>query len=382
MWFSISCYPSNTLSPALEVLHVSPHLQVPQFFHSRRCHLPDCQCDGQHFVVTGKVPDDPADEWTGSPSLIDQRCQCKQKRLEKGRQTSGSRVVVNSTGGVWIFWLSSAQGSYGRLTGALNSQLEVSHSVSLRYQCSGVVCVRMKSAANMNPTAINGHNHSHNKPDSGGSGSSNGSSSGLSKLGCALATQLQLTAAKTSGTLASLTHRLSRQPNGNGIIAMDAKLGGGLSTLPTIAVQKIPLNHMSQEEQDLIIGDQYPLTNGKANGHSHGHKQQESHRNGVNGHHVRANGKPNGCEANGDNRENNGLIVNKSHRLDPLGLKLPLSPNETLRYYGLRMNAYERSEVSHYPEVWYLGLEANKIDGDESALQNHGYDDDNGSYIK
>ena len=56
--------------------------------------------------------------------------------------------------------------------------------------------------------------------------------------------------------------------------------------------------------------------------------------------------------------------------------------SETLRYYGLRMNAYERSEVSHYPEVWYLGLEANKIDGDESALQNHGYDDDNGSYIK
>ena len=38
--------------------------------------------------------------------------------------------------------------------------------------------------------------------------------SGLSRLGCALATQLQLTAAKTSGTLTSLTHRLSRHTNG------------------------------------------------------------------------------------------------------------------------------------------------------------------------
>jgi hypothetical protein len=38
--------------------------------------------------------------------------------------------------------------------------------------------------------------------------------SSLTRLGCALATQLQLTAAKTSGTLASLTHRLSRHSNG------------------------------------------------------------------------------------------------------------------------------------------------------------------------
>lgn len=46
------------------------------------------------------------------------------------------------------------------------------------------------------------------------------------------------------------------------------------------------------------------------------------------------------------------------------------------------MNSFERSEVTHYPEVWYLGLEANKIDGEEGADHNHGYDDDNGSYIK
>ncbi|CAG2113070.1 unnamed protein product [Medioppia subpectinata] len=175
---------------------------------------------------------------------------------------------------------------------------------------------------------------------------------------------------------------------GNGIIAMDAKLGGGLSTLPTIAVQKIPLNHMSSHDDS---DGPFPSLNGKSNGHNHSHSHKDSANGGhrvVNGHQhnhrVSVNGKSNGCDhgMNGENRENNGLIVNKGHRLDPLGLKLPLSPNETLRYYGLRMNAFERSEVSHYPEVWYLGLDANKIDGVENAQQNHGYDDDNGSYIK
>lgn len=46
------------------------------------------------------------------------------------------------------------------------------------------------------------------------------------------------------------------------------------------------------------------------------------------------------------------------------------------------MNAFERAEVSHYPEVWYLGMDAAKIEGDEHAGQNCGYDDDNGSYVK
>ena len=35
-----------------------------------------------------------------------------------------------------------------------------------------------------------------------------------------------------------------------------------------------------------------------------------------------------------------------------------------------------------FPEVWYLGLEAKKIDGVPGGQQNCGYDDENGSYIK
>ena len=55
---------------------------------------------------------------------------------------------------------------------------------------------------------------------------------------------------------------------------------------------------------------------------------------------------------------------------------------EALRLYGTRLTAYERLEMEHYPEIWYLGLEARKIHGEEGAPQNGGYDDENGSYHK
>lgn len=69
-------------------------------------------------------------------------------------------------------------------------------------------------------------------------------------------------------------------------------------------------------------------------------------------------------------------------RLDPYGRKLPLSPTDVIKWYGSRLNVFERAEVLQYKEIWYLGLEASKIDGEEGASQNGGYDDENGSYIK
>ncbi len=55
---------------------------------------------------------------------------------------------------------------------------------------------------------------------------------------------------------------------------------------------------------------------------------------------------------------------------------------EALKLYGSRLTAYERLEIEHYPEIWYLGLESRKIHGEEGAPQNGGYDDENGSYHK
>lgn len=85
---------------------------------------------------------------------------------------------------------------------------------------------------------------------------------------------------------------------------MDAKLGGGLSSLPTIAIQKVAINHLSQQDSDLINDDLSQFPNLGKNGHQ---------RNGISESHL---------------HEKNGLSINgKHHRFDPLGLKLPLSPN-------------------------------------------------------
>ena len=49
---------------------------------------------------------------------------------------------------------------------------------------------------------------------------------------------------------------------------------------------------------------------------------------------------------------------------------------------GERLTDYEKREIESYPEVWYLGLDAKKIEGEEGGQLNAGYDDENGSYNK
>ena len=55
---------------------------------------------------------------------------------------------------------------------------------------------------------------------------------------------------------------------------------------------------------------------------------------------------------------------------------------EALKLYRSKLSAFEQQEVLDYPEVYFLGLEAKKLDGASGASQNNGYDDENGSYIK
>ncbi|XP_067001865.1 dual specificity tyrosine-phosphorylation-regulated kinase 4 isoform X2 [Anabrus simplex] len=83
------------------------------------------------------------------------------------------------------------------------------------------------------------------------------------------------------------------------------------------------------------------------------------------------------------NNNNNALDSSPSQpRVNAHGHRLPLSAAEALKYYSNRLTEYERTEVENYPEIWYLGLDACKIHGDEVGSQNGGYDDDNGSYNK
>ena len=56
--------------------------------------------------------------------------------------------------------------------------------------------------------------------------------------------------------------------------------------------------------------------------------------------------------------------------------------SDALKLYRGKLSAFEQTEILDYPEIWFLGLEAKKIEGVPGSAQNNGYDDENGSYIK
>ncbi|KAH1023937.1 hypothetical protein HUJ05_003511 [Dendroctonus ponderosae] len=60
----------------------------------------------------------------------------------------------------------------------------------------------------------------------------------------------------------------------------------------------------------------------------------------------------------------------------------PLTHTEALSLYGNRLTEYEKTEIDNYSKIWYLGLNAHKINGDNWGSQNGGYDDDSGNYNK
>lgn len=55
---------------------------------------------------------------------------------------------------------------------------------------------------------------------------------------------------------------------------------------------------------------------------------------------------------------------------------------EAVRLHGSRLSDYERQEIDKYQEIWFLGLDACKINAKPGTALNSGYDDDNGSYNK
>ncbi|KPI98510.1 Dual specificity tyrosine-phosphorylation-regulated kinase 2 [Papilio xuthus] len=56
--------------------------------------------------------------------------------------------------------------------------------------------------------------------------------------------------------------------------------------------------------------------------------------------------------------------------------------SKVLKAYGERLTEWERNEVRKYPEVWFVGLEANKVQARANLPNNCGFDDENGSYNK
>ncbi|XP_075756754.1 dual specificity tyrosine-phosphorylation-regulated kinase 4 isoform X2 [Pelodiscus sinensis] len=63
-------------------------------------------------------------------------------------------------------------------------------------------------------------------------------------------------------------------------------------------------------------------------------------------------------------------------------LKLPLTAPEALKYFRNQLTVYEQEEILNYAELWFLGLEAKKIEGLPETQNNNCYDDEHGTYIK
>ncbi|XP_074125319.1 dual specificity tyrosine-phosphorylation-regulated kinase 4 isoform X2 [Sminthopsis crassicaudata] len=62
--------------------------------------------------------------------------------------------------------------------------------------------------------------------------------------------------------------------------------------------------------------------------------------------------------------------------------KIPLTASEALKYYKNQLSVYERNEVLGYTELWFLGLEAQKLDVLPEKHNKTSFDDEHGSYIK
>lgn len=59
----------------------------------------------------------------------------------------------------------------------------------------------------------------------------------------------------------------------------------------------------------------------------------------------------------------------------------PLTPVQAVKQHLTQLTDYERREILEYPQVYYLGLEAHKVQGGVAAVLNYGFDDKKGDYV-
>lgn len=98
--------------------------------------------------------------------------------------------------------------------------------------------------------------------------------------------------------------------------------------------------------------------------------------------HLQNNAQLTRSPASMDTENNCNIHLNGKCPQDQYGNHLPLTPSDALNLYKDRLSTYEHSEILEYQEVWYLGLDAKKLDAFPGKSSNNGYDDENGSYLK
>ncbi|XP_055137015.1 dual specificity tyrosine-phosphorylation-regulated kinase 4 isoform X10 [Symphalangus syndactylus] len=72
----------------------------------------------------------------------------------------------------------------------------------------------------------------------------------------------------------------------------------------------------------------------------------------------------------------------KAEEKSPKKHKLPLTAAEALKLFKNQLSPYEQSEILGYAELWFLGLEAKKLDRAPEKFSKTSFDDEHGSYLK
>ncbi|XP_012587699.1 PREDICTED: dual specificity tyrosine-phosphorylation-regulated kinase 4 isoform X2 [Condylura cristata] len=72
----------------------------------------------------------------------------------------------------------------------------------------------------------------------------------------------------------------------------------------------------------------------------------------------------------------------ESEEKTPRKHKMPLTSAEALKFFKNRLSYYEQSEILGYTELWFLGLEAEKLHMAPESFNKTSFDDEHGSYMK
>ncbi|KAF3816440.1 hypothetical protein GH733_014613 [Mirounga leonina] len=72
----------------------------------------------------------------------------------------------------------------------------------------------------------------------------------------------------------------------------------------------------------------------------------------------------------------------KPEEKPPRKHKVPLTAAEALKFFKNQLSSYEQSEILGYTELWFLGLEAEKLHMTPEKFSKTSFDDEHGSYMK
>lgn len=88
-----------------------------------------------------------------------------------------------------------------------------------------------------------------------------------------------------------------------------------------------------------------------------------------------------GSPAVSQGRSPEGLPAVKSSSSSKAPRAVPLTPEQALKQYKYHLTAYEKLEITSYPEIYFVGPNAKKRHGVVGGPNNGGYDDAEGAYI-